>query len=250
MRKYLLYILLMISSSVFAENNNTNDYIINHTNHITPQKHQQMLEFAATNYIDYINSLKAKSSKFTTEEQNEVDSLRSFFNQSIKNLCLNNKIDCNYNWDVIFLKDSQEQAFAIYNGTLVFEYNFISKLPKEQQKFVMFHETSHVFLKHALQEFVLANQILGTYKIKDFDPQIIASAIDTKFILPDPLNELTEKQELEADSLSLVFMKSFDIDLEKSMQFVLDLKDVKSMMAHSDNKKRKDNILERFNLLK
>jgi len=250
MNKYLLSIIFLVSNSVFAGNNNPNDYIINNTGHVTPQKHQQMLAFASTNYVDYINELKAKSSKFTNDEQKEVNSLRSFFNQSIKKLCVDKKIDCNYDWNIIFLKDSQEQAFATYNGTLIFEYNFMSKLSEEQQKFVMFHEASHVFLKHSLQEFILANQILGTYKVKDFDPQIIASAIDTKFILPDPLNELTEKQELEADSLSLVFMKSFDIDLEKSMQFVLDLKDVKSMMAHSDNKKRKDNILERFNLLK
>jgi hypothetical protein len=250
MNKYLLSILLLVSSSVFAENNNPNDYIVNHTNNITTQKHQQMLDFASTNYIDYINELKAKSSKLTNEEQKEVNSLKSFFDQSIKNLCSKKKFDCNYNWNIIFLKDSQEQAFAIYNGTLIFEYNFISKLPKEQQKFVMFHEASHVFLKHSLQEFILANQILGTYKVKDFDPQIIASAIDTKFILPEPLSDLIEKQELEADSLSLILMKSFDVDLEKSMQFVLELKNVKSFMAHSDNKKRKDNIIEKFSLLK
>ncbi len=219
------------------------NYIVENTPY--PQKyHELMMDFTYKKYHDYFKTLSNSSKPFTEEENKEIKYISDLFYDKTKEICLLKNLECNYDWKITFIKGTQEAAFTSYYGHLIIDYSFLKPLPREEQLFVIFHELSHVLLRHSLEEFIIANEIFDLKKINEFDPDIIAYELNNKFILPTKLENLIEYQEFEADYLSLIFLRSMDIDIKKAANFVLKLENNRqTMLFHSNTKKRKENII-------
>ncbi len=210
-------------------------------------RHKIMLDFSNNYYDNFLYDILKKSERNRLYQQNNLE-LK--FMDLVENMCIKSNIGCDYLWTIIFVRNTQENAFAIYNGTLLFEYNFFNKMTEEEILFVMVHELSHVLLRHSLEEFILEQEILNEKLVTGiFDPQIVAENISLRMFPPEKIKDLIERQELEADSLALIILSENGININLAANFILKLKEDKTIFVHSNVKDRKINILKILNEL-
>ena len=180
-------------------------------------------------------------------KDNDVQ-LLTIFKEYQRIICEADNDNCNIKWNIIFLKDTQEDAFANYDGTIFIEEKFKNSISKNELYFVLAHEMGHVALRHANEEFSLINAI--TFRGIAKNPEDIQNDLNFDYGLSLKYADFIEDQELEADKFGLYLMSLDNQNVEGAKIFIDSLKDNNSLNVHSNTDKRKRQINELIKNLK
>lgn len=177
-----------------------------------------------------------KQYKSNLTEDNDVQLLKTF-KEYQKIICEADNDNCDIQWNIIFLKDTQEDAFANYDGTIFIEEKFKNSLSKDELYFVLGHEMGHVALRHANEEFSLINAI--TFRGIAKNPEDIQNDLNFDYGLSLKYADFIEDEELEADKFGLYIMSLDNKNIAGAKIFIDSLKNNNSLNVHSDTEKRK-----------